>query len=157
MDAPETATLTVPARREAFAALSAWLEARLAPLNPSPKARRQLLVAADEILTNVATYAYPPDAPGELQVTLRHADGTLSLTFADRGVPYDPLSAPPPDLSLPLAERAPTLTRPARPTRRPDAPTADSRLTGVMASETEGAPGVTRTPQGILPLTKILF
>lgn len=107
MDAPETATLTVPARREAFAALSAWLEARLAPLNPSPKARRQLLVAADEILTNVATYAYPPDAPGELQVTLRHADGTLSLTFADRGVPYDPLSAPPPDLSLPLAERAP--------------------------------------------------
>ena len=107
MDAPEAATLTVPARREAFAALSAWLEARLAPLNPSPKARRQLLVAADEILTNVASYAYPPDAPGELQVTLRHAEGTLSLTFADRGVPYDPLSAPPPDLSLPLAERAP--------------------------------------------------
>lgn len=107
MDAPETATLTVPARREAFAALSAWLEARLAPLNPSPKARRQLLVAADEILTNVASYAYPPDAPGELQVTLRHAEGTLSLTFADRGVPYDPLTAPPPDLSLPLAERVP--------------------------------------------------
>lgn len=107
MDASETATLTVPARREAFAALSAWLEARLAPLNPSPKARRQLLVAADEILTNVASYAYPPDAPGELQVTLRHAEGTLSLTFADRGVPYDPLTAPPPDLSLPLAERAP--------------------------------------------------
>lgn len=107
MDAQETATLTVPARREAFAALSAWLEARLEPLNPSPKARRQLLVAADEILTNVASYAYPPDAPGELQVTLRHAEGTLSLTFADRGVPYDPLSAPPPDLSRPLAERAP--------------------------------------------------
>lgn len=107
MDASETATLTVPAKREAFAALSAWLEARLAPLNPSPKARRQLLVAADEILTNVASYAYPPDAPGELQVTLRHAEGTLSLTFADRGVPYDPLTAPPPDLSLPLAERVP--------------------------------------------------
>ena len=107
MDAPETATLTVPAKREAFAELSAWLEARLAPLNPSPKARRQLLVAADEILTNVASYAYPPDAPGELQVTLRHAEGTLSLTFADRGTPYDPLTAPPPDLSLPLAERAP--------------------------------------------------
>lgn len=107
MDAPEAATLTVPARREAFAALSAWLEARLAPLNPSPKARRQLLVAADEILTNVASYAYPPDAPGELQVTLRHAEGTLSLTFADRGTPYDPLTAPPPDLSRPLAERAP--------------------------------------------------
>lgn len=107
MDASETATLTVPAKREAFAALSAWLEARLAPLNPSPKARRQLLVAADEILTNVASYAYPPDAPGELQVTLRHAEGTLSLTFADRGVPYDPLTAPPPDLSRPLAERAP--------------------------------------------------
>ena len=69
MDATETATLTVPARREAFAALSAWLEARLAPLDPPPKARRQLLVAADEILTNVASYAYPPDAPGELQVS----------------------------------------------------------------------------------------
>lgn len=107
MDASETATLTVPAKREAFAALSAWLEARLAPLNPSPKARRQLLVAADEILANVASYAYPPDAPGELQVTLRHAEGTLSLTFADRGTPYDPLTAPPPDLSLPLAERVP--------------------------------------------------
>ena len=107
MDAPETATLTVPARREAFAALSAWLEARLAPLNPSPKTRRQLLVAADEILTNVASYAYPPDAPGELQVMLCHAAGTLSLTFADRGIPYDPLTAPPPDLTIPLAKRAP--------------------------------------------------
>lgn len=107
MAAPETATLTVPARREAFAALSAWLEARLAPLKPSPKARRQLLVAADEILTNVASYAYPPDAPGALQVTLRHAAGALSLAFADRGTPYDPLTAPPPDLTLPLAERAP--------------------------------------------------
>ncbi len=107
MAAPETATLTVPARREAFAALSAWLEARLAPLKPSPKARRQLLVAADEILTNVASYAYPPDAPGELQVTLRHAAGALSLTFADRGTPYDPLTAPPPDLTISLAERAP--------------------------------------------------
>ena len=107
MDAPETATLTVPARREAFAALSAWIEARLAPLNPPPKARRQLLVAADEILTNVASYAYPPDAPGELQVSLRHGNNTRTLTFADRGTPYDPLTAPPPDLSRPLAKRAP--------------------------------------------------
>jgi len=66
------------------------------------KARRQIAVAVDEIFSNIARYAYRPDTGG---VTVRMAvGGDAVIEFEDSGVPYDPLSAEAPDLSL-SAER----------------------------------------------------
>ena len=99
--------LEVPSDVDRLYEVIDFVKESLGGLGVSERAMAQIELVVEEIYVNIASYAYPPDAPGELQVTLRHAEGTLSLTFADRGTPYDPLTAPPPDLSLPLAERAP--------------------------------------------------
>ena len=52
----------------------------------------QLCMAIDELMTNIAQYAY---APGTGPVTVRfgyeQASKTVILTFLDKGMPYNPL------------------------------------------------------------------
>ena len=70
------------------------------------KAQMQIDVAIDELLANIASYAYDLDA-GETTVRFDFdADTrTVSLTFIDSGVPYDPLAKPDPDVTLSVEER----------------------------------------------------
>ncbi len=64
-----------------------------------------LVLAAEEVLTNVAKYAHDDGAEHWVRVTLGREGDDLTLRFADDGRPFDPLAAPPPDLSSPLEER----------------------------------------------------
>ena len=64
----------------------------------------QLDVAIDELFTNVASYAYP-EGTGEVTVRFTCEDRLVSVTFLDRGIPFNPLERPDPDVSLPAAER----------------------------------------------------
>ena len=66
----------------------------------------------EELVVNVANYAYPPVAndsksPVEdyLDVDILLHDENLTLRFRDGGMPFNPLELPPPDLSLPMSER----------------------------------------------------
>jgi len=70
------------------------------------KAQLQIDVAIDELLANIASYAYDLDA-GETTVRFDFdADTrTVSLTFIDSGVPYDPLAKPDPDVTLSVEQR----------------------------------------------------
>lgn len=64
-----------------------------------------LRIALDEVVTNIVKYAYPQG--GSHEFTLRSelaADGLMTV-IEDDGVPFDPLGAPPPDLTVPLEER----------------------------------------------------
>lgn len=66
-------------------------------------------LAAEELLVNVFSYAYP-DAPGEAQVACREVrlDNVPYFCFKvqDWGAPFDPfLEAPVPDVSLGVDER----------------------------------------------------
>ncbi len=75
-----------------------WEGAR--PLIPT------LNMALDDLLNNVVQYAFPND-PTEhyIEVEGDVHDGCVTLTIADDGIPFNPLSAAPPDLSLLLHER----------------------------------------------------
>ena len=99
-------SLKVPARREAFEALRAHLATTADRLRIPERERSHLLIAADEIFSNIAEYAYP-DGSGTVEVQLAaNLDGSeLSLIFADRGIPFDPLATTPPDTAAPLADR----------------------------------------------------
>lgn len=59
-------------------------------------------LAADEIFSNIVKYAYgdvPPKSAGDaVVVELSAGDGLLELRFEDRGAPFNPLTAAPPDL-----------------------------------------------------------
>lgn len=66
----------------------------------------ELDLLIEEILMNVARYAYPEDAPGMVTVSYSiPLPGELALEVGDQGVEFDPLTANPPDLTLDLAQR----------------------------------------------------
>ena len=88
---------------EALDFIDALLEAAGCPL----KAQTQINVAADEILSNIASYAYAPGS-GDMTVRfeLREDPRTAVITFMDRGMPFNPLEIKEPDVTLPAEERA---------------------------------------------------
>jgi anti-sigma regulatory factor (Ser/Thr protein kinase) len=65
----------------------------------------ELLLAAEEVLTNVAAYAHDDGAEHWVRVTLGRTGDEVTLRFEDDGRPFDPLAAPPPDLASPVEER----------------------------------------------------
>jgi anti-sigma regulatory factor (Ser/Thr protein kinase) len=71
----------------------------------SPARVTEIKLAVGEALTNICTHAYP-EGEGDVEVQCTHDAGPrLCIDIIDRGVPFDPLSVPPPDLSEDPAER----------------------------------------------------
>ena len=107
---PKTAApakeLTVDAAAENIPAVTAFVEAELDAVGCPPKAKLQLDVAIDELMANIAQYAY---APGTGPVTVRFAyeepSKTVTLTFLDKGMPYNPLEQEDPDVHLSAEDR----------------------------------------------------
>lgn len=64
-----------------------------------------LQLAIEEVVVNVANYAYPAGQVGELTITTHLTETGIVITFADRGTPFNPLALSAPDLSLPAEER----------------------------------------------------
>jgi anti-sigma regulatory factor (Ser/Thr protein kinase) len=69
--------------------------------------RLDILLAAEEMLVNVVSYAYP-DCAGNVRVDAEVLEGGhgLRLRIVDQGVAFNPLERPEPDTSIPLEERA---------------------------------------------------
>ncbi len=98
--------LQLPAKREAFATLKEWLLSIAEEMALPARNRKQLLIAADEIFTNIASYGYPSgEGTARVSVAFDMEKRELILTFSDTGIAYNPLEVPAPDLSIPLAER----------------------------------------------------
>ena len=85
----------------------AFVDTELEKLECPIRAQMQIDVAVEELFVNIASYAY---APGEGDAVIRVESTsdpkTVSITFLDRGIPYDPLAKPDPDVTLSAAERA---------------------------------------------------
>ena len=69
----------------------------------------RMMVAAEEIFTNIASYAYPGGS-GQMTVDLEFPEGAdgstdMGLTFSDSGVPFNPLAKADPDVTAPAEER----------------------------------------------------
>lgn len=69
----------------------------------SPKIQNQIMIAVDEIFSNIARYAYNP-AVGGAAVRIA-VDSEITIEFEDSGVAYDPLSGDDPDVSLSADDR----------------------------------------------------
>jgi serine/threonine-protein kinase RsbW len=68
--------------------------------------RGRVLVIFDELLTNVVTHGYEgTPIGGHIEAALSLEGNRLVMEFIDDGRPFDPLTPPPPDVDLPLAER----------------------------------------------------
>ena len=64
-----------------------------------------LNVVLDEAVSNAINHGYDAGARGEIAVRLRCGPGGVTVEVEDDGRPFDPLQAPPPDLTLPLEQR----------------------------------------------------
>lgn len=73
---------------------------------PAASAGRVAL-ALDETAGNVIAYAWPDDQPHAFDVVFRLEADRLSVEMIDDGIAYDPLSAPPPDVTATLEDRRP--------------------------------------------------
>jgi anti-sigma regulatory factor (Ser/Thr protein kinase) len=74
-------------------------------LGLSPEQSYLMRLTIEEIATNIIKYGYAPEQPGPILVICGYADQQLKVTIRDRGQPFDPYDAPPPDLTSDLATR----------------------------------------------------
>jgi len=101
------AELEIEASDENLAQVLAFVEAQLEAVDCPMKAQMQIGVAVEEIFVNIAHYAYAPGAGrATVRVEVSGEPVSVTITFVDRGVPYDPLAKADPDVTLPADERA---------------------------------------------------
>ena len=93
-------TLTTAARVSELPRVNAFLDDLLAGCDCAPDLKSRLQLAAEEVFVNVASYAYP-SGDGEIRIAAAVGGDplTVTLTFSDDGVPFDPLRKPDADTS----------------------------------------------------------
>lgn len=107
----DEAAITVRASDDDLDVVLDFLDGHLESKGFAPKARNQVRLAAEEVFVNIAHYAYAEAGPDEPQgtavVAVRFAedDAEAVIDFYDAGVPYDPLTAGDPDITLSAEER----------------------------------------------------
>jgi len=68
--------------------------------------RPEILIAAEEIFVNIATYAYKPAEEGYVKLTVSVENkAKVIIQFEDSGLPFNPLEVKTPDLDAPITER----------------------------------------------------
>lgn len=96
--------LTLPARLESLQAFRQFVRAGAKTAGLPPDDMDKLDLVLEELLVNIARYAYQP-ASGEAEVAYAVDGGSLLVEISDRGRLFNPLEAHGPDLSLGLADR----------------------------------------------------
>jgi serine/threonine-protein kinase RsbW len=102
MDFPR---LTLPASAESISAFSEFVRRGAVAAGIAAEELGKLDLVLEEILINVARYAYEPEK-GLVEVAYAaEGPGKLRVEIGDSGRVFNPLEADPPDLSRGLADR----------------------------------------------------
>lgn len=99
-------TRVFPAKTEALEDVLAFVEETLEGYECPFKTIMAITVAIEEVFVNVAHYAYG-DADGTVSLGISLEEDSRMVTFrmSDRGIPFDPLKKPDPDITLSAEER----------------------------------------------------
>lgn len=98
--------LTVDATLESIALVTDFVNSELDAKDCSPKARVQIDIAIDELISNIVSYAFPSgNGSFTVRVAFEKSSPTAVLTFLDRGQPFDPLSVSEPDVTSAAEDR----------------------------------------------------
>ena len=97
---------TFPAKTESLSDVLGFVEETLEGFECPMKIQTAICVAIEEVFVNVAHYAYP-DGEGDMSLHIGFDDQSCAITFrmTDKGVPFDPLKKPDPDITLSAEER----------------------------------------------------
>ena len=98
--------LAVPAEINQLQDVLAFLETALTENGCSVKTQMRICLAAEEIFVNIANYAYAPGkGTAVVRVSFLDDPRRAVVSFADTGVPFDPLKKADPDVTLSAEER----------------------------------------------------
>ena len=97
---------TFPAKTESLSEVLTFVEETLERLGCPMKTQTAICVAIEEVFVNIAHYAYP-DGEGDMKLQIGFDARSRVLTFrvSDKGIPFDPLKKPDPDITLSAEER----------------------------------------------------
>ncbi|MBR4194624.1 MAG: ATP-binding protein [Oscillospiraceae bacterium] len=97
--------LNIPAKRERLDAVQAFVAERLGSAC-SFKSKMNIELAVEEIFINIASYAYGEgDGTATVRVERSESPAAVTISFTDRGVPYNPLAKDDPDVTSLAQER----------------------------------------------------
>lgn len=98
--------MTLDAKVESIAAVTAMAEEALEQAGCPLRAQMQINVAIDELVGNIVHYAYP-EGKGIVKVQCGVDPETrmFTLVLQDRGIAFNPLDTPEPDVSKSVRER----------------------------------------------------
>lgn len=99
--------IEIKALTENLQEVISFVDGHLEELGASMKAQMQIDIAVEELFVNIANYAYAPDT-GMAVVCVEKdvAKNQVSITFTDKGKPYNPLEKTDPDITLSAEERS---------------------------------------------------
>lgn len=99
--------LLVEAVREKLPEVISFIRRNLETVHCPEKSQMQIIVAVEEIFVNIADYAYAPEK-GRAMVCVEFSGQplTITITFLDNGVPYDPLAHQDPDVTASAEDRS---------------------------------------------------
>lgn len=98
--------LTVKALIDNVETVIEYVNDKLDTLNCPGNIRAQMNIAIDEIISNIANYAYGPDrGPVTVRMEVKTSPTTIVLIFIDHGAPFNPLARTDPDITLPARAR----------------------------------------------------
>ena len=101
-----TNELEIEALTENLPEVQAFIDRHLEEVDCPLKAQMQIDIAVEEIFVNIAHYAYSPKkGMATVRVEVSEEPIEVTITFIDKGVPYDPLAKEDPDVTLSAEER----------------------------------------------------
>ena len=97
---------TFPAKVEALSDVLGFVDRILESYECPMKIQTAICVAIEEVFVNVAHYAYG-DGEGDMVLGIGFDEKSREITFrmTDKGIPFDPLKKPDPDITLSAEER----------------------------------------------------
>ncbi len=97
---------TFSAKTESLADVLSFTEETLESYDCPIKIQTAICVAVEEVFVNIAHYAYP-DSEGDMTLCIGFDAQNNAITFrmTDKGVPFDPLTKPDPDITLSAEDR----------------------------------------------------
>ena len=97
---------TFPAKIDALSDVLGFVDRTLEDYGCPMKIQTAVCVAIEEVFVNIANYAYG-DGEGNmtLGIEFNEENRSITLRMTDKGVPFDPLQNPDPDITLSADER----------------------------------------------------
>jgi sigma-B regulation protein RsbU (phosphoserine phosphatase) len=97
---------TFPAKIESLSEVLGFVEETLEGIECPMEIQTAVCVAIEEVFVNVAHYAYP-ESDGDMMLHIGFDDESRTVTFrmTDKGIPFDPLKKPDPDITLSAEDR----------------------------------------------------